>query len=212
MDNSVPPPPPTPSQVTNNDSPASSTRRRPRRWPWVIGLIAAGGLGGLTVWALQPEPEVIEVEPADMTERRTQLDQRSEQLGAQSSDLDDRQAEIDTQSSDLDEREAELDERADELQERADELDERDDALTETEDEIAENTIPGSGIYLVGEDIQPGTYRSEGSTCYWARLSGTSGEFNDIIANDNVEGTAYVSIAASDVAFETSRCGEWTLQ
>ena len=86
----------------------------------------------------------------------------------------------------MDDRRAELDERETDLDQRCSEPDERDKALTATEKEIEENTIPGSGIYLVGDDIKPGTYRSEGSRCYWARLSGTSGELEHIIANENV--------------------------
>lgn len=68
------------------------------------------------------------------------------------------------------------------------------------------------GVYLVGIDIVPGTYRNEGGTsCYWERLAGVSGTFGDIIANDNVDGPAVVSIAAGDVAFSSSRCGTWNL-
>lgn len=64
-------------------------------------------------------------------------------------------------------------------------------------------------MYRVGEDIQAGTYRSEGDQCYWARLSGFPGTVGDILANDIVSGPAYVAIAPSDVAFQTSRCGDW---
>ncbi|WP_438351593.1 hypothetical protein ACP8HI_13705 [Paenibacillus sp. FA6] len=31
------------------------------------------------------------------------------------------------------------------------------------------------GTYIVGKDIEPGTYKSDGSGSYWARLSGFSG-------------------------------------
>lgn len=214
MFNTVPPPPPTSTPPSPwSGVPADDTTSRPRRarrvrrWPWIIGLLVAFAAGGATGWSLQPEPEVItkEVEPADLPERRQQLDQRASQL-------DTTESELDEQATALDDREAELETQAGELAERATALDEREADLTATEREIEEHTIPGSGVYLVGEDIQPGTYRSESSGCYWARLSGTSGEFSEIIANDNVEGTAYVTIAATDVAFETSRCGDWTRQ
>ena len=68
------------------------------------------------------------------------------------------------------------------------------------------------GVHLVGVDIQPGTYRTTvaAESCYWARLSGTSGAFDDIIANDLGEGPRVVTISATDVAFESSRCGAWT--
>lgn len=69
----------------------------------------------------------------------------------------------------------------------------------------------GDGTYLVGSDISPGIYRSQGgSLCYWERLSGLSGEFNDIIANGIEEGTAIVEIQESDAAFKSQGCGTWT--
>ncbi|QHC01069.1 hypothetical protein EK0264_12730 [Epidermidibacterium keratini] len=70
----------------------------------------------------------------------------------------------------------------------------------------------GAGTYLVNVDIPPGTYQSSGgSTCYWERLSGTSGEFDDIIANDLPAGQAIVTIEPTDVAFSSTGCGTWTL-
>ena len=69
------------------------------------------------------------------------------------------------------------------------------------------------GTHMVGSDIQAGTYRNDGSSdrCYWARLSGFGGTTADIIANDNPDGQAYVTIDPSDTAFESKRCGRWEL-
>lgn len=61
----------------------------------------------------------------------------------------------------------------------------------------------GPGIYLVGRDIEAGTWRgqaSEGTTCYWERLSCVLGTFECIIANDNAAGQFFVEVAASDYA------------
>ena len=72
--------------------------------------------------------------------------------------------------------------------------------------------IPGDGTFLVGKDIQAGTYRSEGKNtygCYWARLSDTTGESGAIIANGNAQGPAIVKIAAGDKAFQTTDCKPW---
>ncbi|MEU5434500.1 hypothetical protein AB0G73_14150 [Streptomyces sp. NPDC020719] len=75
--------------------------------------------------------------------------------------------------------------------------------------------IPGDGTYVVGKDIKPGTYRTNGPeddafpNCYWARLSGTSGEFNEIIANANTAGPTTVTISAADRAFQTTGCQTW---
>jgi hypothetical protein len=72
---------------------------------------------------------------------------------------------------------------------------------------------PGSeipdGMFIVGKDIKPGTYRTTGS-CYWARLSGFGGELDDIIANDNTSGSGIVEIARGDTGFESSGCGGWS--
>jgi len=65
-----------------------------------------------------------------------------------------------------------------------------------------------NGINLVGVDVQPGTYRSDNDNCYWARLSGTSGTLDDIIANSN--GATVVTIDGSDHAFESRYCAPWT--
>ena len=69
------------------------------------------------------------------------------------------------------------------------------------------NIVPG--VYLIGRDIVPGTYRGEAGTgaldsCYWARLSGVTGEFSDLIANDNAVGQYFVSVEDSDFALSTS--------
>lgn len=71
----------------------------------------------------------------------------------------------------------------------------------------------GEGTFRVGIDIQPGLYRTEGSdTCYWERLSGFSGSFDDIIANSNPDGPTLVEILPSDIGFSSQRCGTWILQ
>lgn len=76
--------------------------------------------------------------------------------------------------------------------------------------------IPGDGTYVVGKDIRPGTYRTDGPqgglvpNCYWARLSSTSGDLRDIIANGNTKGQTTVTIAPTDKAFTTTGCNRWT--
>ncbi|WP_168202718.1 hypothetical protein [Georgenia wutianyii] len=65
------------------------------------------------------------------------------------------------------------------------------------------------GTHRVGSGIKPGTYRaSSGSLCYWERLSGFSGELDDIITND-FGGRTIVTIDASDAGFRSSNCGSW---
>ncbi|MCH8309320.1 MAG: hypothetical protein IIB17_02340, partial [Chloroflexi bacterium] len=68
------------------------------------------------------------------------------------------------------------------------------------------------GVHQVNTDIQPGTYRNSDSSsgCYWARLSGFSGEPDDIIANEITDEITIVTISSSDVGFESEGCGTWT--
>lgn len=69
----------------------------------------------------------------------------------------------------------------------------------------------GDGMYIVGTDIQPGTYKNSGQVnCYYARLSGFGGTTDEIIANDNTDASTIVTISASDKGFEASSCGTWT--
>ncbi len=70
----------------------------------------------------------------------------------------------------------------------------------------------GDGTFVVGKDIQPGTYRTReaSSGCYYARLSGFGGTLGEIIANNNTDAPAIVTIAATDKGFESTRCGTWT--
>lgn len=95
----------------------------------------------------------------------------------------------------LDEREAALDARAEELD--------------VAEERQAASTF-GNGVHIVGTDIEPGLYRTEGgSNCYWARLSGLSGGFGDLIANGLPDGPASIAIQGSDAGFESSGCATW---
>jgi hypothetical protein len=70
----------------------------------------------------------------------------------------------------------------------------------------------GGGTYRVNIELRPGLYRSSGGIgCYWERLSGFNGEFDDIIANDFLDGATYVQIASTDVGFYADAdCGTWT--
>ncbi|EHK86714.1 hypothetical protein ACWGRK_05190 [Saccharomonospora azurea] len=113
----------------------------------------------------------------------------------------------------LQQREAELDERNIELDERSTELDAREAALQKEEQEVAANTI-GEGVWTVGVDIEPGTYRATdvSSMCYWEiRQTGVTG-FEGVI-NNGLPGGGNPSVTLSEGQdFQTNRCGEWTKQ
>ena len=73
------------------------------------------------------------------------------------------------------------------------------------------STTFGDGIHAVGADIAAGTYRNSGREgCYWARLSGFSGDLDEIITNGLGDEQLIVQISPGDVGFESNRCGSWT--
>ncbi|MFE0903489.1 hypothetical protein ACFW3Y_09705 [Streptomyces rochei] len=82
----------------------------------------------------------------------------------------------------------------------------------ETEEPGPATSFSGDGEYLVGEDIKAGTYKTAGPEgefgCYWERAKDASGEFDSIIANNNLEGTGRVTLNKGEY-FKTNRCQEW---
>ncbi|MFJ6657924.1 hypothetical protein ACIQNG_16380 [Streptomyces sp. NPDC091377] len=68
------------------------------------------------------------------------------------------------------------------------------------------------GMFKVGVDIAPGTYKSTGNKddmCYWERSKDAEHSLESILANNNVSGSAVVTISASDGYFKTSGCEDW---
>ncbi len=79
--------------------------------------------------------------------------------------------------------------------------------INKTLDNIQANTVPGDGTWHVGQDMAAGTYHSTGnSDCYWQISSDPNG--NNIIANNNVTGPAFVSVAPGQY-FESQMCSKW---
>jgi ribosomal protein L29 len=100
--------------------------------------------------------------------------------------------------ADLKTKEADLQSRLDDLRKQ----------LGQTRTAIAKGTIDGTGTFVVGQDIEPGTYRAAASPgCYWARLK--SLDTSNIIDNQNADGPVVVEILPSDKAFETDGCAKF---
>jgi hypothetical protein len=69
----------------------------------------------------------------------------------------------------------------------------------------------GAGAYIVGTDIEPGTYRNSGGTnCYYERLRGFNGGMNAVITNGITSNPSIVTIAPTDAGFQSNGCGTWT--
>ena len=106
-----------------------------------------------------------------------------------------------------------LERRAAELDNREATVAARESAVSAVEQRIAATSI-GEGIWTVGVDVEPGTYRTaEPLTgyCYWAILrSGTNG--SDIVDNDGPEGGVPTVTLSEGQDFENSGCGTFVKQ
>jgi hypothetical protein len=70
----------------------------------------------------------------------------------------------------------------------------------------------GDGYWVVGTEVASGLWRNSDSSesCYWERLSGSSWEFSDIIANEFSTPIQTVQIGGGDQGFHSDDCGMWT--
>ncbi|RST03160.1 hypothetical protein EF910_21525 [Streptomyces sp. WAC07149] len=70
------------------------------------------------------------------------------------------------------------------------------------------------GMFKVGLDLAPGTYKSSGPAegsagCYWERAKNAAHDIDSIAANDNPTGPAVVTVSAQDGYFKTTGCATW---
>lgn len=76
-------------------------------------------------------------------------------------------------------------------------------------------TVAGDGEYMVGQDMQPGTYKTAGPAtgslgdCYWERDKDSSGSMSSIIANDNLAGSGRVTVNKGEI-FKSKGCQDWS--
>ncbi|HEY2195778.1 MAG TPA: DUF4190 domain-containing protein [Actinomycetospora sp.] len=68
-----------------------------------------------------------------------------------------------------------------------------------------------AGTYEVGTEIQPGTYKTTGSSyCYYERDKNLDGEIGSIIDNDIVQGQGVMQVKSSDKYIKFSGTCTWT--
>lgn len=166
------------------DQPA--TIRRKRSWPmWLAVTVAAASLGlGLLVGSLGGASgdtvANLEDQVGSLQREVRSWESRDDSLSEWAADLDAREAAVSA----------------------------REDAVTVVEEQIAANTFEGDGLFVVGIDIEPGRYRSDGGpSCYWARLTADG---TDIIDNYLGEGQTIVTVQATDGLLEVSGCAPFT--
>ena len=201
------------------EPPAAAPATR-RRWvlPAVVGaatLVVGGGVGGV-VGARAADDQVrvdaLTTEVADLEQDVADVRDEVEDTRAQAADdiAGARAAAEAAAAADHAARQAELDARSAGLDGREADLMAREGAVAVLEQQAEDGRIAGSGTHLVGTEVAPGTYRaSSPDDCYWERLSGLSGDFDEIIANGIGAGDATVTIRSGDLAFSSERCGYW---
>ena len=203
-------------------------------WPLgvviVVGLLVAFGIGSGSSDARADDAEADAVDAVRRAELAVDARERAQDdvaaAGETITELEDEvarlegrvermrgeieQADVDARAkveAELAEQQAALDARSAELDQRSSGLDARDAAISQTEQRIEQNSF-GNGVWEVGVDIQPGKYKTAGTTdCYWSKLTASG----DIIDNDIVDGPSTVIIEGSVFTFTSSDCGTWTL-
>lgn len=138
----------------------------------------------------------------------SELDAANEQIASLEVELEHETKALELAENDIDELEAESAQvatRAARLDRKAAKLSRREKEVKAAENRKAQNSID-DGIWQVGVDFVPGTYRSEGgSRCYWALLG--SADTSDIINNGGF--TANQTLTIDSPWFETNGCGVW---
>ncbi len=89
----------------------------------------------------------------------------------------------------------------------------REEAVTGAEKQKAANTVK-EGTWVVGTDIEPGTYRASaevGSSCYWGIYA--SGSNGAKIIDNGIPGGGRPSVSLTvGQDFKSARCGTWNKQ
>jgi hypothetical protein len=189
-----------------NESPeAPAEAGKPSR-PWLRWAIPAAallvgiGIGGAVGAAADPK----------QSDEYQALEDRHEEAKGRIIALSDRAREATNKATTTREEAAQ---RQAELDQREQALAARETAVTAVEQQVAADSIE-SGIWTVGIDVEPGTYRvSEALSgyCYWAIYrTGTSG--GDIIDNDGPTGGFPTVTLSAGQDFENSGCGTFVKQ
>jgi len=112
-----------------------------------------------------------------------------------------------------DEIRADYNDRSAALTKREADVKAREDAVKSVEERIEATSID-TGIWTVGVDVEPGTYRTSqplNGYCYWA-ITRTGSNNSDIIDNDGPTGGFPTVTLSAGQDFENSGCGTFVKQ
>ena len=173
----------------------------------LVALFVGVGIGSGSDVTTSPEYQE-QAETLEQTE--TDLSAAEERIDELEADLEEIAGDLPAREQAVDEAEAALEKREADVKKAEKAVARREKAVSATENRIENNTVPGNGIFEVGVDIQPGTYKSGGSGgCYYSVNGDANG--NNIISNNLTDGPTSVSVSAGQW-FETQDCADWILQ
>lgn len=207
----LPPPPP----PTSDEAPQPAEAPKAKRKALIVPVIASAlGLTlGLFAGMAANDPvksdeyaaaqAEIETLKSSLESSRAETKDAKESHRKSAVDIADRETAASKKSSEVHALEQELNELSKELEER-------EAAVGAAEEKQLQNTI-GEGVWTVGDDIEPGTYKVTTPidvTCYWAIMK--TGSNGSLITNDIVEGGRPSVTLKVGQDFKNQDCGPWS--
>jgi hypothetical protein len=195
--------PPASEPVAVSPVASGSRRRLWQRWRVPAAALVVGLVGGAVTAA------ALAGDPTQSREYRALKDDMASVQASRDAALDRAEKareETERARSIAADREAQLDQREASLIAR-------EQTVSATEQQIAANSIE-EGIWTVGVDVEPGTYRTSApvtQTCYW-KITRTGSNGSDIVQNDIVQGGYPTVKLREGQDFVNERCGTFVKQ
>lgn len=193
--------------------PSESPRRRGRNAIVITLLTAIVLAGGLIAGLNMADPTSSDEYQSAMDRIRTVESERNSyhrQLEKLTATHEELLGELEDRADALAARESAVGKKEAEVEEASEKVTAREKAVGEAEAQAQATTVE-DGTWTVGDDIQPGTYRTKatvGTRCYWGVYrSGTNG--SDIIQNDIPGGGKPTVKLSKGQDFKSSNCGSW---
>ena len=172
----------------------------------VLGLILGAAVGSSSGPEISPAAQK-QIDAAHDAQHQAETDRDDARAAQQQAESERDQArnELNAAQADLTTRGAALDKR------KAD-LDTREKKVSGAEAAAKANSFGGDGIYLVGTDIQPGTYKagpSPSGNCYSEVDRDLNDTINSIISNNNTSGPVVLNVPGTAKAVKVDGCAEF---
>lgn len=177
----------------------------------VLGLILGAGVGSSSGPEISPAAQK-QIDAAHSAQHKAETDRDDARAAQQQAESERDQArdELTAAQDDLTTRGAALDKRKADLDKRQSDLDAREKKVSGAEAAAKANSFGGDGIYLVGTDIQPGTYKAGPSPdCYTEVDRDLDGGLDSIMSNNITSGPVVLKVPSSAKAIKVNGCAEF---